>query len=83
MLQHLLGMASGSLGSGDGAQGALQHVDVAAYALLDTAKRALYKVTQTFGPVLVSMLRQSSHKVPTGDKAEVLELLDSFLKQEQ
>ena len=58
-------------------------MDAAAWALLDTANSAVYKVTQTFGPVLEPMLRKAGKSPPVGSLAGSLELLGSFLQQEQ
>jgi hypothetical protein len=79
-LQQLgIGGGSSSGFSGEG----LQHVDAAAWALLDTAKSAVYKVTQTFGDVLEVMLRKAGKKPPVGSLAESIDLLGSFLDEEQ
>jgi hypothetical protein len=71
--------SSGSAGARSGAP--QQHVDAAACALLDTAKTCTYRLTNTYGEVLASVV--AKHKPLVGTAAEAQALLASFLAHQE
>jgi hypothetical protein len=58
-----------------------QHVDAAAWALLDVAKTCTYRVTNTYGGVLASLV--AARKPLVGTTADAQALLAGFLACEQ
>lgn len=68
-------------GSAAGAGGPQQHVDAAACALLDTAKTCTYRLTNTYGEVLMSVAAKQPPLV--GTAAEAQALLASFLAHQE
>lgn len=73
LIHHLTLSSSGS--SSNAAP--QQHVDVATCALLDTAKTCTYRITNTYGEVLMSVVAKTRPFV--GTAAETRALLASFL----
>jgi hypothetical protein len=57
------------------------HVDAAAVALLDVAQTCVYRITNTYGAVLGSVVAQVPPLV--GTAADAVALLNSFLAYEQ
>jgi hypothetical protein len=84
-LAHLLERFSrGGSGAGNGSSsssGSQQHVDAAACALLDVAKTCTYRLTNTYGGVLASLV--GARQPLVGTTAEAQALLASFLACEQ
>eukprot|EP00882_Tetradesmus_deserticola_P023706 GHRQ01025812.1.p1 GENE.GHRQ01025812.1~~GHRQ01025812.1.p1 ORF type:complete len:352 (+),score=189.39 GHRQ01025812.1:92-1147(+) len=78
LLQRLSSAGSGGACANGGPQ---QHVDAAACALLDTAKTCTYRLTNTYGEVLASVVVKYKPLVGTVGEAQVL--LDSFLAHQQ
>lgn len=72
------GDASSSSSSSDGVQ---HHVDAAALALLDVAQTCVYRITNTYGAVLGSVVAQGRPLV--GTTADAQALLQSFLDYQQ
>jgi hypothetical protein len=78
LLQRLTsGGCTGTYANG----GAQQHVDAAACALLDTAKTCTYRLTNTYGEVLASVVVK--HKPLVGTVGEAQALLASFLAHQE
>jgi hypothetical protein len=75
LLQRITsGGSAGAAASG----GPQQHVDAAACALLDVAKTCTYRLTNTYGEVLMSVVAQQKPLVGSVAKAQAL--LASFLE---
>jgi hypothetical protein len=73
--------SSSSSNSSDGSDAAQHHVDAAAVALLDVAQTCVYRISNTYGAVLGSVVMQS--KPVVGSTSEVYALLQTFLNFEQ
>jgi hypothetical protein len=71
-------LTSSSDSSSDAAQ---HHVDAAALALLDVSQTCVYRITNTYGAVLSSVVAQARPLV--GTSADAVALLDSFLAHQQ
>eukprot|EP00879_Flechtneria_rotunda_P014357 GHRR01014997.1.p1 GENE.GHRR01014997.1~~GHRR01014997.1.p1 ORF type:complete len:378 (+),score=149.63 GHRR01014997.1:235-1368(+) len=79
LLDKLIGSGSSSGGAAQSQQ--QHHVAAAACALLDVAKTCTYRVTNTYGAVLASVVAQS--KSPIGTSAQAQALLKGFLTYEE
>lgn len=78
LLQRLTSGGRGGACTNGGPQ---QHVDAAACALLDTAKTCTYRLTNTYGQVLASVVVK--YKPLVGTVGEAQALLESFLAHQQ
>jgi hypothetical protein len=81
MQQLLVVTGSSSSPSGEASRAAQQHVDVATCSLLDTAKTCTYRITNTYGAVLTSVVAQCKPLV--GSAADATALLNSFLQYQE
>lgn len=76
-------LLSGSRPNAEGGSDAAvqHHVDAAALALLDVAQTSVYRITNTYGAVLSSVVAQTRPLV--GTTADAQALLESFLSYQQ